>query len=101
MGGTGITPGYQVLQAIEANPADKTKATLIFANVTEKDILLKEEFERMSKANPNQFKVVHVIERPEGRGYAGEKGFVNHEILAKHLPMPGRAEKIKLFVCGT
>lgn len=35
----------QLLQAIDTNPADKTKATLIFGNVTEADILLRKEFE--------------------------------------------------------
>ncbi|GAA5918680.1 hypothetical protein JCM6882_006213, partial [Rhodosporidiobolus microsporus] len=44
-GGSGITPAWQVIQAIDSNPADKTKATLIFANVTEEDILLRKEFE--------------------------------------------------------
>jgi len=100
LGGTAITPGYQLMQAIDANPQDKTKVTLLFANVTEKDILLKEEFERLSKSKPEQFKIVHVIEKPEGRGYAGEKGYIGRELLAKYLPMPGKADKIKLFVCG-
>lgn len=47
----------QVMQAIEANPEDKTKCTLIFSNVTEEDILLRKEFESLQKKNPDQFKV--------------------------------------------
>lgn len=39
---------YQILQEIDSNPLDKTKATLIFANVTEADILLRKEFEGKS-----------------------------------------------------
>lgn len=44
-GGSGITPMYQIMQEIDSNPSDKTKATLIFGNVTEEDILLRKEFE--------------------------------------------------------
>lgn len=42
----------QILQAIDSNPADKTKATLIFGNVTEADILLRKEFEGQSSPSP-------------------------------------------------
>lgn len=40
-GGTGITPMYQVLKAILTNPDDKTECSLIYANQTEEDILLR------------------------------------------------------------
>ena len=42
-GGTGVTPMYQVANAILKNPADKTKITLLFANVSADDILIEEE----------------------------------------------------------
>ena len=51
-GGSGITPMLQILQAIDSNPADKTKATLIFGNVTEADILLRKEFEGQFRTAP-------------------------------------------------
>ena len=37
-GGTGITPMLQVVDEILANPADKTKVSLIFGNQTESDM---------------------------------------------------------------
>ncbi|CAI5525731.1 unnamed protein product [Closterium sp. Naga37s-1] len=40
-GGTGVTPMFQVARAILENPADRTSISLIFANVTADDILLK------------------------------------------------------------
>ena len=40
-GGTGITPMLQVIQQVLTDPEDSTKMTLIFANQTEDDILLK------------------------------------------------------------
>lgn len=39
--GTGITPMLQVADHILDNPADRTKVSLLFANVSEGDILLK------------------------------------------------------------
>lgn len=36
--GSGITPMYQMISHSLSLPEDKTKWTLIFANVTEKDI---------------------------------------------------------------
>lgn len=50
-GGSGITPMYQIMQQIDSNPADKTKATLIFGNVTEQDVLLRKEFQGMCRYN--------------------------------------------------
>lgn len=46
------------MQAIDANPEDKTKCTLIFSNVTEEDILLRKEFEALAAKKPDQFKVI-------------------------------------------
>lgn len=42
-GGTGITPMYQVLKAVLNNPDDDTVCSLVYANQTEEDILLREE----------------------------------------------------------
>lgn len=42
-GGTGITPMYQVIKAVLSNPSDKTECSLIYANQTEEDILLRDE----------------------------------------------------------
>jgi cytochrome-b5 reductase len=58
-GGTGVTPMLQVARAILSNPADKTKVSLIFANVNAEDILLKDMLAEMTK-NP-QFKVYYVL----------------------------------------
>lgn len=89
-------PMWQLMQAIDDNPADKTKVTLLFANVTEKDILLKESFDDLAKRKPDQFKVEYVIEKPQG-SWKGEKGFINKETLSKYMPQPN-ADKIKVFV---
>lgn len=97
-GGTGITPMYQVARAIFNNPDDKTKVTLVFANVTEEDILLKRELEHLENTYPQRFRAFYVLDKPSA-GWAGGKGFVSKELLKTVLPEP-KEENIKIFVCG-
>ena len=62
-GGTGVTPMYQVANAILKNPADKTKITLLFANVSADDILIEDELTNLQALSP-QFQVngpMHVL----------------------------------------
>jgi len=99
VGGSGVTPAWQTLQAIESNPEDKTKATLIFSNVTEEDILLRKEFESLATKKPDQFKIVFTLDKPP-KGWTGPSGFLNQETLGKYLPGAGMADKVKVFVCG-
>lgn len=59
VGGTGITPMLQVIKAILKNPRDVTKVSLVFANVTEEDILCREELDSLAK-DP-RFNVYYVL----------------------------------------
>jgi NAD(P)H-flavin reductase len=54
----------QVADAILANPADKTKVSLLFANVSEANILLKDKIDAMAAAHPDRFKVYYVVDKP-------------------------------------
>ncbi|KAL1916408.1 uncharacterized protein VTP21DRAFT_5599 [Calcarisporiella thermophila] len=97
-GGTGITPMLQLISAILKDPKDKTKITLLFANVTEDDILLRSEFDRLAKEKPNQFKVVYTLDKPP-KDWQGETGFVSEDMVKKHMPAPAEGKSM-LFVCG-
>lgn len=97
-GGTGITPMFQLLRAIFNNPADKTKVTLVFGNVTEEDILLKKELAKLENENPRRFRAFYVLDNPP-KQWTGGQGFINKELLKTVLPEP-KEENIKVFVCG-
>ena len=58
------------------NENEKTKIHLLFANQTEKDILLREEIEEIKKNNPTRFSFMYTIDRPD-EGWTYEKGFIN------------------------
>ncbi|ANB13760.1 Mcr1p [Sugiyamaella lignohabitans] len=97
-GGTGITPLYQLLQAIHKDPNDKTKVNLFYANVTKEDVLIRDEIEALIKDRPDQFKVTYFLDKPPS-GWTGETGYISKEFLSKNLPKPD-SENIKIFVCG-
>ncbi|EFY92168.1 hypothetical protein MAC_01769 [Metarhizium acridum CQMa 102] len=48
-GGAGITPIYQLTQAVLRNPQDKFAVTLVFGVNSDRDVLLKKEFEEWEK----------------------------------------------------
>lgn len=97
-GGSGITPMWQVIQDIAANPSDKTKCTLIYTNKTEQDILLREKFDELAKKD-NRFTIVYGLDKLP-KGFSGFEGYVTPELITKHLPKPDLASKTKIFVCG-
>lgn len=55
---------YQILEYALQDPSNKTRFTLLFANVTEKDILLKEEFDALKAKYPKTFNVVYTLDKP-------------------------------------
>lgn len=96
-GGTGITPMLQIIRAALKNPADKTKLSLIYANVTAEDILLKKELDELAATHPKRFTVFYVLNDPP-HGWHGGVGFVTREHIQKHMP-PSNHD-IKVLMCG-
>jgi cytochrome-b5 reductase len=95
-GGTGITPMYQVLQAIASNPDDATRVILLYGNISEEDVLLRHELEALCARCP-QFTVHHVLERPSVE-WRGPRGFVTEDLIAQHFPVP--SEEMDVLLCG-
>ncbi|KAK9452339.1 uncharacterized protein V1518DRAFT_410977 [Limtongia smithiae] len=95
-GGTGIAPMLQIIRAVLKNPDDKTEISLIFANVNEEDILLKEDLDELSGAYPN-FTVHYVLNNPK-EGWTGGVGFVTADMIKAWCPAP--ASDVKILLCG-
>ena len=95
-GGTGITPMLQIIRAILTNPADTTRVSLIFANVNEDDILLREDLDGLSQKYSN-FKLYYVLNNPPSN-WTGGVGFVTADMIKEHLPPP--APDMKILLCG-
>lgn len=78
-GGTGITPMLQVIRAIAKNPEDKTQVDLVFANVNNEDILLKEDLDELAAENDN-IRVHYVLNNPPD-SWTGGVGFVTTDMI--------------------
>eukprot|EP00301_Raphidiophrys_heterophryoidea_P019712 c4589_g1_i1.p1 GENE.c4589_g1_i1~~c4589_g1_i1.p1 ORF type:complete len:303 (+),score=65.95 c4589_g1_i1:46-909(+) len=84
-GGTGITPMLQVIRAILRDTNDTTSIRLIFGNVTEEDILLREELGSLSK--DKRFSVFLTLDKPP-QGWTQGSGFVTEAMMRERLFEP-------------
>jgi cytochrome-b5 reductase len=100
-GGTGITPMLAIIRDIIKHPEDPTHMSLIFANQTEEDILLREELEAIAKKYPERFSLHLTLDRPPA-GWSGSTGFVSGDMISKHLTPPSASGDHSSFVllCG-
>ncbi|KAJ5496960.1 Cytochrome b5 [Penicillium fimorum] len=96
-GGTGITPMYQLIRAICENDRDTTEISLIYANRSEEDILLRRELEAFARGYPKNFKLWYMLDHPSDE-WAYGKGYVTGEVMAARLPGP--APDTKIMLCG-
>lgn len=107
-GGAGITPFLQLLRTAFNDPEDKiTKFSLVYANKTASDILLKDEFDDLQKKFPERFHVQYVLSKPSESG-AREKnveaGYITKDILRRALPSAKAqsqdVSQSKVLICG-
>lgn len=97
LGGSGVTPGYQVIARILSAKDDKTKVKAIYVNKSESDILLREDLDHFTKEHGDQFSITHVLSHPSDK-WKGLKGHVNENIIKNHVFEPG--EKNVALLCG-
>lgn len=109
-GGSGVTPAWQLINHALALPDDKTKFTLMYANVQEKDIresskvarplipVLRNEWDALAAKHPNRFQVVYFLDNAPS-GWKGETGYISADKISKYFPRAD-GEKVKAFVCG-
>ncbi|WP_027499834.1 ferredoxin reductase family protein [Rhodococcus sp. UNC363MFTsu5.1] len=93
-GGVGITPMISILRTM-ADRGDRRPQVLYYASRSEDDITFDEELEELRRRL--DLTIVHIIERPSA-GWEGERGFLDRDILARHLP--ARHQSMQYFICG-
>ncbi len=87
-GGAGITPFIAMLRNLKKQ--NKLEGnTLIFSNKTEKDIILKNEFDKMY-----ELKKIYTLTREKNKSY--ESGRINESFLRKHI----KNFKQNFYICG-
>jgi 2-oxoglutarate/2-oxoacid ferredoxin oxidoreductase subunit beta len=91
-GGTGITPFISIINYMN-NKNMNNKVTLINANKTFEDVIMKEFLEKIKKQE--NIKLVNVLEQPHN-DWNEETGFITKEIIQKHVPLKNQ----KWMMCG-
>lgn len=97
-GGTGLTPMLQVIKESISDPDDKTKFTLILANKTPEDILMKSELDSLVKQHPEKLKISYTVDNPP-KDWNGATGFISENIL-KDNGLDEPKEGNLMLVCG-
>lgn len=96
-GGSGITPMYQLIRAICEDDRDTTEVSLIYANRSEEDILLRTELEAFARRYPKNLKLYYMLDQPPTK-WAYGRGFVTKELMAERFPAPSPDSKV--MICG-
>ncbi|KAI1335034.1 cytochrome B5 [Xylariaceae sp. FL0016] len=96
-GGSGITPMYQLIRAICEDDRDTTEVSLIYANRTEGDILLRAELEAFARRYPRNLKLHYMLDTPPP-SWDGGVGFVTKDIMAERFPKADGDAKV--MICG-
>uniref|UniRef100_A0A3Q4AW69 NADH-cytochrome b5 reductase n=1 Tax=Mola mola TaxID=94237 RepID=A0A3Q4AW69_MOLML len=89
-GGTGITPMLQIITHVMKDPQDQTVCHLLFANQTEKDILLRPELEEIQ-----MFYISGVVGVSD---WEYSQGFISEDMVREHLPPP--SDDTLILMCG-
>lgn len=77
----------QLIRHVIKTPGDNTKLALLFANQTERDILVRDELETAARDHPDQVKLWYTIDTAN-EGWKYSTGFINAEMIREHLYTP-------------
>ncbi|CAK9169158.1 unnamed protein product [Ilex paraguariensis] len=95
-GGSGITPMLQIIDSILKNPDDNTQVSLLYANVSPDDILLKQKLDVLGASHPN-LKIFYTVDNPT-KDWRGGAGYISKDMVVKGLPGP--SDDTLILVCG-
>lgn len=99
-GGTGITPMLQIMNAVlRDEPNSDVTVSLIYANQSEDDILVRQELEGAVEKYGGRFKLHYTVDRaPEG--WTHSTGFITKEMIDTHLPASASDGSTQILMCG-
>jgi predicted ferric reductase len=93
-GGVGVTPMMSMIRTL-ADRGDKRPVILLYGSKDWDSITFREALEALQERL--NLTVVHVLANPPA-GWTGEQGFINAEMLKRHLPPPFADHEY--FICG-
>ncbi|CAG8456356.1 537_t:CDS:2 [Acaulospora colombiana] len=100
-GGSGITPVFQIIQSVLHDANDLTELSLIYANRTEEDILLRKELDELARCEGKRLKVYYTVsEIPKKNKWIYGIGHVTEAMIRERLPSPDEDSKTIVLMCG-
>ncbi|PRW57497.1 NADH-cytochrome b5 reductase [Chlorella sorokiniana] len=96
-GGSGLTPMLQVAEEALRQKLP-VKLSMIFANVSEADIIAKDRLDALAKAHPKQFSIHYIVDKASSSSWKGSTGYITQDLLKQHMPPP--SDDSLLLVCG-
>ncbi|KAI5926711.1 nitrate reductase [Camillea tinctor] len=98
--GSGITPIFQVLRAVMADPEDPTTCLVLDGNRAEEDILCKQELDQMVKGNERRCRLLYALSRP-GPSWTGLTGRMGPALFEKEVgPRSSAGREELVLICG-
>jgi predicted ferric reductase len=93
-GGVGVTPMMSMIRTF-ADRGEKRPVILLYGSKDWDSITFREELEALKERL--NLTVVHILANPPA-GWTGEQGFIDAEVLKRHLPPPFADHEY--FICG-
>jgi predicted ferric reductase len=93
-GGVGVTPMMSMIRTF-ADRGEKRPVILLYGSKDWDSITFREELEALKERL--SLTVVHILANPPA-GWTGEQGFIDAEVLKRHLPLPFADHEY--FICG-
>ncbi|MBA2493523.1 MAG: ferric reductase-like transmembrane domain-containing protein, partial [Acidobacteria bacterium] len=98
--GSGITPFLSMTKSLlRTHP--NSRISLIYANLNEDSIIFKKELDKLERDFPEQFSVIHVLEKPASN-WTERKGMLMPDTLGELLDelLNDSPETADYYVCG-
>lgn len=95
-GGIGITPLMSMIRGMKVSSYD-AHVLLIYGNVTESEIVFREELDDLSRAGLPNLRVVHMLNKP-GDDWQGARGYISRDLIVQECgeDLSGKA----FYICG-
>jgi len=95
-GGIGVTPIMSMLRTM-ADRGDKRPILLFYCNREFETVTFKDEIKDLE--SKLKLKTIYTIEKPP-QHWEGESGFLNKDILNRHIPKEWLTDGTDIFLCG-
>ncbi|RDA88461.1 hypothetical protein CP532_6678 [Ophiocordyceps camponoti-leonardi (nom. inval.)] len=97
--GSGITPIFQVLQAMAKDEEDPTECTVLYGNHTEDDILCRSELDSIFGSARGTRRLRHTLTQPSDT-WTGRRGRIDEAMVEADIGPCDGTGRDKILVCG-